>query len=145
MAKLTRNAFIEKHKHGTLVVLDFADARILKRQATTRTKQATKKVAKPQVKLLRARDKDGKDLPTPNQIVQALAKAALKGDYFIESGVAGTVQSLFIADDTEAKALADSFPHAAAKRGDGRPAKLAYNALVDGKTAGTMARNLKLM
>ncbi len=146
MAKLTRNAFIEKHQTGTLVGFDFADFRTLKSASSSPTKKPVKKPRKPQYRLLRGREKStGKIFPTPNQIITALAKASLKSDYFIESDVAGTVQALFIADEAEAKALADRFPHGQPRLGDGRPATLAISTVVDAKNAEAVARKLKLL
>jgi len=143
MAKLTRNAFIEKHKKGTLIGFDFADFRLRKKPAATKKKSARQ--PKPQFKLLRVHERStGKILPTPNQIIAALAKADLKSDYFIESGIAGTVQALFIADETEAKALAGNFAHGRPKEGDGKPATLVFSAVVDADKAKALARRLKL-
>jgi hypothetical protein len=143
MAKLSRNAFIEKHKNSTLVGLDFADFRLQKRPAAA--KKPLKKQAKPQFKLLRVTEPGtGKVLPTPSQIVTALAKTLLKSDYFIESGIGGTVVALHIADQAEAKALADKFPHPAPKRGDGKPAMLIFSPVVDSDRAKELARKLKL-
>jgi hypothetical protein len=96
--------------------------------------------------LLRLRDKaTGKDFPTPNQIIAAMAKAALKSDYFIESDMAGTVQALFISDDAEAKMVADQFPHGPPKNGDGKPAKLVFSTVVDAQRAEALVRKLKLL
>jgi hypothetical protein len=141
MAKLSRNAFIEKHKNGTLVGFDFVDFRLRKKPP----KKKPAKQPKPQFKLLRVHERStGKILPTPSQIIAALAKTVLKSDYFIESGVAGTVQALFIADEAEAKALADKFPCGQTKRGDGKPATLVFSAVVDSNRAEELARQLKL-
>jgi hypothetical protein len=143
MAKLSRNVFIEKHKNSTLVGFDFADFRLRKKLAAT--KKAPAKQPKAQFKLARVTEPStGKILPTPNQIIAALAKTVLKSDYFIESGVAGTVQAVHIADEAEAKALADKFPHAPPKRGDGKPATLIFSPVVDSSRAEKLARKLKL-
>jgi hypothetical protein len=76
MAKLSRNAFIEKHKNGTLVGFDFADFRLRKKPSAAKKKPA--KPHKPQYKLLRvAESSTGKILPTPSQIITALAKTRL--------------------------------------------------------------------
>ena len=146
MAKLARNAFIEKHKQGTLVGFDFADFRVLKTSTRSAAKRPAKQPKKPQYKLLRTHEKaTGKIFPTPNQIIAAMAKAVLKSDYFIESGIAGTVQALFIADDAEANKLADRFPHGAPKKGDGKPAKLVFSTVMDAQRANELARKLKLL
>jgi len=143
MAKLARNAFIEKHKKSTLIGFDFADFRRQKPSAT-QTKKVQKKA--PRLQLVRPIESaTGKVFPTPNQIITALAKNVLKSDYFIESGVAGTVQALHVADDAEAKALAEKFPHGAPKPGNGKPAKVVYTILVDAARAEAMARQLKLL
>ena len=143
MAKLSRNAFIDKHKNGTLVGFDFADFRL--RKTPPAAKKAPAKQPKPQFKLLRMHERStGKILPTPRQIIGALAKTVLKSDYFIESDFAGSVQGLFIADAAEAKALADKFPHGQPKRGDGRPATLIFSTVVDLNRAEELARQLKI-
>jgi hypothetical protein len=143
--KAYRNAFIQKHKQGVLVGFDFADFRGLKASPSA-TKRQPSKPRKPQYRLVRVREKcTGKVFPTPSQIVTALAKRVLKSDYFIESGVAGTVQTLYIADGVEAKTLADGFPHGPSKPGDGKPARLVTTITVDAKKAEELARQLKLL
>ena len=66
MASLTQNAFLEKHKRGYRVQLEFAEYAVLKKNS---------KMQNPFV----AKDASGKVLPTPNQIVRTLCKK-FKGD-----------------------------------------------------------------
>jgi hypothetical protein len=143
MARLARNAFINKHMQGTLLGFDFADFRRLK--PARPPKKPPVKPKKPQYELLKLKDNaTGKIFPTPGQIINALAKR-LKSDYFIESDIVGTVQGLFISDEAEAMALAKGFPHGQPKPGDGRPARTVYRLVVDGAKAEALARNLGLL
>jgi hypothetical protein len=146
MSKLTRNAFIEKHRQGTVLGFDFADFRRVKSPTRQPAKRGLTKPRGSQYQRVKLREKStGKDFPTPNQIITAFAKRVLKSDYFIESKLAGTMQAVFIADDAEAKAVANEFPHGPPKPGDGRPARLGISVVIDEQRALGMARALELI
>lgn len=81
--KLALNAFIKKYKTGNCIGFSFYDYKPGRRR-----ERAT-----------------GKQLPTPNQVVAAFARQAVKGDYMVASHKPA-VQLLVFADDKEALAIA---------------------------------------
>lgn len=91
MASKTLNVLLKANKSPVCLNLIFADYDQAKK-AQGRAKQSGK---------LR-RSTDGKEIPTPNEVVRELAKKRLAGDYRLASTHNGSVQELVFADDAEA-------------------------------------------
>jgi hypothetical protein len=101
MPSVQWNTFIDTHKVRFCVGIRFHDYADLR-----------KKVKGPIMTT------DGKDFPTPNALVKAMAKR-LKGDYTIKSGSAS--QIIMIADKAEAEAFAKALGSRKWTPGNGTP------------------------
>jgi hypothetical protein len=138
MPKLTNNAFITKHTSGTCVLLQFFDFK--------RLKDAARKAKRPLTTT------EGKDVPTPSQVITALVAAFAKGDYTIQSqgehARTDVRLRVMFSDLQEALELAKMFgPLAKAEsfqRGDGRPCARTVAVVVEGEDQMKLAKQLGL-
>lgn len=128
MAKLSWNAFIEKHGQGTCVQLHFRNYVVMK-ELTKR-----KIVVVP----------TGKILPTPNEIARALGKAA-KGDFNQKSENGGADQLLMFSDATQAAAIINRFPHERPRLGNGNPILSVTKVLIEFDRQTQLAKELGLL
>jgi hypothetical protein len=95
MAELKLNAFVKKHKNGICINLSFSDYfYALKRQGGKGPLILT--------------GTGGKELPTPNVTIRALAKK-MKGDWVLKS-VRTIGQHLILSDQTDAENILKMFP-----------------------------------
>jgi hypothetical protein len=87
---------------------------------------------------------NGKNIPTPHQVVSKLASKTTKNDYAIQS-FAGSVIRIMFSDQADADAFAKSFVVSPFKRGDGRPCTVVAGGVVDGRDQTALAKRLGLV
>lgn len=113
--KLTVSVFVNKHKSGTCVLLQFFDFK--------RMKDAARKAKRP------LETNEGKEIPTPSQMITKLVATFAKGDYAIQSvgedARTGVKIQVTLKDPNEALHLVKIFHPASDARhfkpGDGKP------------------------
>jgi hypothetical protein len=93
---------------------------------------------------LRMKD-DGKELPTPNELIGQLAKRKVKGAYTLSSRCSGAVQELAFANEEEAKAVITAFKGKLSQARAPKPFKAIFNVEVKLDAQITMAKRFGLM
>jgi hypothetical protein len=134
MARTSLNELLESNRAPValnFVFTEYADAKKAQRRGGESGKFRMKK--------------DGKELPTPNEIVGLLAKHKVKGAYSLSSRYNGAVQELTFADDKEAKTFIEAFKGSPSQASVPKPFKAMFN--VEIKLAGqiNMAKSIGLL
>jgi hypothetical protein len=139
MPKITINQFITKHTTGVCVLLQFFDYK--------RDKDAARKARRRMLTV------EGKEIPTPSQVITKLVASFAKGDYALqslgESERTGVRLQVIFKDPAEAQQLAKVFAPAAQessfKRGDGKPCSSGLSLAVDGSDQTRIAKEFGLV